>query len=333
MHHSAKRLLIVAVLICAMFCVCDSLFYLQTPIDTLAIKENVVGENGVWLRYLWYRGKHNESEWQEMLKRLKNHKIRYAYFHVLDVKKNGRLAYHQLKEARQITERMHAACPETLCLPWIYIPSDFGRKDGVSLSDAQTRLNMHSEAKWLIDECGFDGIHWDYEFAPDGDTHFVQFLQESRKSIPAHKHLSIASPMSYPFTLWGWSDEYFKKVAPHVDQIAVMSYDSYLYEPRAYSALVARQVINVSQDMAAVNPDGKVIIGLPTYRNKTLAHLPFSENLGTALRGLAQGLKTKRFLDRETNNAKTNNVEGAAIFADYTTNPSDWNLFDRALKK
>ncbi|MBK7836532.1 MAG: hypothetical protein IPJ49_02325 [Candidatus Obscuribacter sp.] len=167
-------------------------------------------------------------------------------------------------------------------------------------------------------------------------------MSESRKQISRDKHLSIATPMSYPMTLYGWNDSYFKDVAPFVDQIAVMSYDSFLYMPRAYANLVSRQVRHVSKDVAATNKDCKVIIGLPTYEDVTFAHQAFCESLANGLRGLELGLKSaKQSTKQSTNlnakqNAKqdtTDNVEGIALFADYTTDEAEWQLFDQCIKK
>ena len=52
---------------------------------------------------------------------------------------------------------------------------------------------------------------------------------EVRAALKPDKLLSVDTPMWYPFTLWGWSDDYFKEVAKRCDQICVMGYDSFLY--------------------------------------------------------------------------------------------------------
>ena len=306
-------------------CIVDSYIYQNAPIDDKFIAGSTAGKNGVWFRNYWYRGKYTEPDFEKMLERVKSHHLRYAYFHVLSVAKDGRLEYHHPKEAKKLTDKMHESCPNTLCLAWVFIPSDF-LSNGVDLGQAATKTNLHQEAKWLIDECGFDGVQWDYEFAPNNDKRFLTFLAESRKAIPTSKHLSIAAPMNYPLTLYGWSDDYFKEVAPFVDQVAVMSYDSYLWLPRMYGALVARQVKHVSQDVSQANPHCTVIIGLPTYKNTTLTHQPFCESLANSLRGIEQGLRDNK------KSAEKSNIDGIALFADYTTDEKDWKLFDSTIK-
>lgn len=326
-----KRTLLV-ILGILVFCLIDALVYESKPIDGRFIKAAMPCQNGAWLRYYWYRGKHGEQEWLAMLERLNLHKIRYAYFHVLGVNPDGRLAYHQPKEAKQITSRVHQHCPNTLCIAWVYVPSDYGR-EGVNLSQPATREALHAEAKWLIEECGFDGVQWDYEFAPNGDTRFLNFLSESRARIPRDKLLSVATPMSYPMTLYGWNDAYFKEVAPYVDQLAVMSYDSFLYLPRAYGGLVARQVVNVAKDVEQTNPDCKVIIGLPTYEDRTLAHQSACESFANSLRGFEQGLRDYASVKTGDKQKGPENLEGVAIFADYTMDDDEWKLFDQAVRK
>lgn len=309
-----------AALAIVLACLTDSYFYQLSPVNGEQICKNTGGKNGVWFRYLWYRGKYSEQEFEAMLNRINEHKIRYAYFHVLSVAVDGKLQYHNANEAKKLTTAMHRRCPNALCLAWVFVPSDFMSK-GVDLGKIETRKNMHQEAKWLIDECGFDGVQWDYEFAPNNDKRFLTFLSESRESIPRDKHLSIAAPMNYPLTLYGWSDSYFQAVAPYVDQVAVMSYDSYLWWPRVYGALVARQVMHASADVSAANPHCTVMIGLPTYKNTTLTHQPFCESFANSLRGVEQGLQEKK-----------SNIDGIALFADYTTDAEDWKLFDSTIK-
>lgn len=316
------------VLLASLAILLDSFDFESKQIEPKIFRQYSAGNNGLWLRYWWYRGKHSENDWVAMLKRLNDHKIRYAYFHVLGIKPDGHLEYHQPEEAKKITARVHASCPQTLCLAWVYIPSDFARK-GVDLSKAEVRRNLHAEADWLINECGFDGVQWDYEFAPNDDRRLITFLKESRERIARPKHLSIATPMSYPGTLWGWNDAYFKETATLVDQIAVMSYDSFLWAPRWYGNLVARQVTNVSSAAREANKNCTVIIGVPTYEDRTLAHQSFCESLGNSLRGVQQGLK-KSAAGRDST-AGQRVIEGVALFADYTTDGDEWKTFDETM--
>lgn len=276
-------------------------------------------ENGLWLRYWWYRGKHSESEKIAMIERLRKHQVRFAYFHVLGAKSDGRLQYHELANAVSLTDRLHAKLPEVKVLAWVYVGSSKLNGD-VDLSQQNVRANLVQEAEWLVNECGFDGVQWDYEFAPNGYPGLLSLLKETRAALKG-KIVSVATPMWYPGVLWGWSDDYFRQVCEDSDQVAVMCYDSYLYLPRAYAWLVAQQVVQITKDAAASHSNCRVIFGLPSYEDVTLAHHKPVESLENALRGVSQGLSDP--------NSKNQTFAGIALFADYTTDENEWLLYDR----
>ncbi len=253
-----------------------------------------------------------------MLERLRANQIQYAYFHVLTTKSDGTLKLHKLENARKITAAVHSGAPNTKAIAWIYVGS-YPQKDGVDLSKAEVRRSLVKEALWLTNECGFDGVQWDYEFCADGDPGLLQLLDETRAALKPDQIISVATPMWYPCTLWGWNDSYFKAVSQKCDQICVMCYDSYLYWPRAYAWLLSQQVVHVSRAVADGGPNCKVLFGLPTYEDVTLAHNHSSESFANSLRGVRDGLS-----DAGTVHS---NIDGIALFADYTTDAAEWKLY------
>ncbi|PZM85501.1 MAG: hypothetical protein DKT66_04790 [Candidatus Melainabacteria bacterium] len=272
-------------------------------------------KNGIWLRYLWYAGKHSPTEFANMYKQLATSQMRYAYFHVLTTKSDGRLKLRNEQGAKALTKGVKKNAPNTRAIAWVYVGSV-----EVDLDNPKVRKALVDEFRWLVDECGFDGVQVDYEFALNGAQGLLRLLEEARQGLPKDRLLSVATPMWYPGILWGWSDDYFQEVAKRCDQIAVMSYDSYLYIPRVYVWLVAQQAIHITADCAKANPACKVILGLPTYDNQTLSHHPYSESLKNALRGVQIGLADK--------NAKPDAFEGIAMFADYTTDDREWGQYE-----
>lgn len=271
------------------------------------------GNNGLWLRYYWYAGKHNDADFEAMIHRLTDNQIRYAYFHVLNAKSDGHLRVRKLAEAQKITRIVHERAPGTKPIAWLYIGSA-ARDGGVDLTKPQVRKNLVDEALWLTGPCAFDGVQWDYEFAADNGEGLLKLLEETRAALPKNKMVSAATPMWYPGTLWGWSDDYFKKICRHCDQVALMCYDSYLYLPRAYVWLVAEQAKHATDDCAGTNC--KVILGLPTYEDVTLAHHAHVESLENALRGVSIGLSDSA--------SRKMAFDGIALFADYTTDENEW---------
>lgn len=273
------------------------------------------GKNGIWLRYLWYTGKHTPEEYSEMYERLATRQLQFAYFHVLTTNPDGGLQLRDRRRARNLTHEMHKRAPDTRAIAWVYIGSA-----QVNLDNPEVRKQLVEEFRWLVKDCGFDGIQVDYEFAICGSQGLLRLLEETRQMLPKEGLLSVATPMWYPGILWGWSDEYFQEVARRCDQIAVMCYDSYLYLPRAYVWLVSQQALHVTTDCAKANPACKVVLGLPTYDNQTLSHHPYCESLKNALRGVQQGLADKK--------ATPEAFEGIAMFADYTTDDREWSQYE-----
>jgi len=284
--------------------------------------------NGIWLRYLWYFGKKSPEEKDELVERLSENQIEYAYFHVRSTDSHGNLLFKYEKPGSELVELLHRRLPKLRVVAWLYVPSNFGRV-GVDLENKNSRANLVASCKWLTDRCGFDGVQIDYEFFPNTDKMFPQLLDETRAALGPEKLISVATPMWYPGALWGWDAEHFSTVSAHCDQIAVMGYDSWLYHPRAYVWLMEQQAIQVTRAVstaASVN-DLKhrcsVIIGIPVYDTDkgTPAHMTYSENLVTALKGIRHGLKSP--------DAVPAVFEGVAPFAEYTMDEDEWKQYRR----
>lgn len=243
------------------------------------------GKNGLWLRYLWYFGKHSQEDADAMIRRLHEDQIAYAYFHVRSTNSDGILKFRYPENAIRLNGLIHERLPGVKSIAWVYVPSKYGQ-EGVDLSNATTRANLIKEALWLTRECGFDGIQWDYELFPCGEPNFSNFLDQTRKVLGQDCLISVATPMWYPGVLWGWTDGYFTEIAGHCDQIAVMCYDSFFYLPRAYTWLVSQQAIHVTIAVAKAGGDCKVIFGVPVYDGGTLGHITHSENIFTSITDL-----------------------------------------------
>lgn len=281
------------------------------------------GQNGLWLRYSWYFGEMGNDEVVGLAKRLRQRQIGYAYFHVRDVTDEGKLRFRKPETARRLVEVMHREAPGVEVIAWVYAGNRRGLGK-VDLADPQVRENMVAEARWLLEECDFDGVQWDYEVCPDGDPYFLSLMRETREALPEGAILSTATPVWAPEPFvrrWGWNEEYFSQVAGTCDQVAVMCYDTGVYLPRVYVWLVRQQAIHVTRAVARGNPECGIILGVPTYAKGGRAHHPRAENLRLALKGVREGLAS--------GGADTSVFEGIAPFADYTTDPAEWQTYDR----
>jgi Glycosyl hydrolases family 18 len=282
------------------------------------------GDNGLWLRYTWYFGEHSDADVRRLARDLQQRQIRYAYVHVRDITREGRLHFGYGDTARRLVRALHRDAPAVRLLAWVYAGNRRGQAS-VDLSDRDVRRAMVGEAVWLTRECGFDGIQWDYEVSPSGDADYVLLMQETRAALSQGKIVSAAVPMWVPWPLrrvtGGWSEGDFARMAAASDQLAVMCYDSGLALPRLYVELVRLQARHVTRAVARGGPACRVLLGLPTYGKGCRAHHAWAENVRLALKGVREGLADPR--------ARPATLSGVALFADYTTEPAEWRSYER----
>ena len=297
-----RRLLVVLGIIFSLL-VAD---YWAYPYGTeLSGRSHNKGENGLWLRYTWYFGERSEMEIAVLASSLRRRGIRYAYFHVRYITKTGSLEFRKPMWGEMVTKTIGMVSPGVVPVAWIYVDGS------VDLANPDVRKKMVGEAEWLVGRCGFKGIQWDYEPCPSGDAGFLALLEETRSALP-NAHLSVASPVWYPWPLTGlgWTEDYFHEVGKRCDQIAVMCYDTGFYTPRSYAWLVRGQADRLPKAAAPA----QVILGLPTYGPGFRSHNPRAENLRIALKAVRDG----------------SSVAGIALFADYTTDDEEWAWYDKA---
>lgn len=259
------------------------------------------GENGLWLRYTWYFGNYTPSQAAELIARLRHEQIRYAYFHVRFIRKDGSLKFHYPKSA-SLTEAVRNAGIKPIA--WIYVDGS------VQLGNLEVRKRMVEEARWLVETCGFEGVQWDVEPCPDGSQSFLWLLEDTKKAMP-HAFVSVAAPTWFPWPIskQGWSEGYFAEVGKRCDQIAIMCYDTAFVLPRSYAWLVEQQAERIPTATKC-----QVLLGLATYLDGGRSHNPRAENLWMGLHAARES---------------SGKFAGIALFADYTTDAAEWRLYDR----
>ena len=94
-------------------------------------------------------------------------------------------------------------------------------------------------------------------------------------------------PLMLPGT--EWSRAYKQNVALLSDQMAVMSYHSWLTSANDYEQWMAYQVSTFAEAVSALGEGTTVMIGVPTYDAELPAHDPDVENVVTALNGCGPG--------------------------------------------
>lgn len=283
-----------------------------------------IGQNGLWVQDDFYDGDCTQADIHALARRLKAEDVRFAYFEVRGVTRPGNLEDRREASARRLNADMKEEAPSVVRLAWVYIGNSRGEGE-VDLADPAVRREIVREAVWLVRDCGFDGIQWDYEICGDGDKPFLALLDETRSALPPAAMISVCSPVwawSPICSLgFGWSDAYFTQVASRCDQICVMAYDTAMPSPRGYVWLVHQQVVHVGRDAETSRTGCRILIGVPTYPDRTPAHDPHSENLRLALIGVRDGLADSR--------TARGPIVGVTLFADYTTTQQDWKTYGR----
>jgi spore germination protein YaaH len=201
-------------------------------------------------------------------------------------------------------------------------PLDLGQED--------VRAQVVSSARRFMD-LGYDGVHYDIEPIWAGDDDFLSLLEATSRAAHAEgKVVSIAAeelplfvgadraiglfiPRYHPWTL-----DYYRRVAAHVDQLAVMTYDSAVPTAHLYQRFVAR---NTRLLAAALQDDVQLLIGVPSYADWNIGHWP-GERPANALHGLRRGLA-------RVGEDRRGRV-GWALYAEWTTDPSEWTELSEA---
>lgn len=165
--------------------------YLLYPLAPIGGRSFNRGQNATWERDTWYRGLEQQPI-ESLARRLKSQEVRDVFFHARFIQKDGSLRFRTPESARRLTSQMKIAAPTVRCIAWVYVGNERGLT-GVDISQPQVRARMVGEAVWLVQECGFDGVQWDYEICEDGNPSLLLLLRETRAALPHGKLLSVAT--------------------------------------------------------------------------------------------------------------------------------------------
>ncbi|NIN70180.1 MAG: hypothetical protein GTO63_36990, partial [Anaerolineae bacterium] len=215
----------------------------------LSKKYHTQGQNALWMAHHWVGEEHTPQEYLDLALHLKQHDITDAFFHVGPLNPDGTIDQARYPYAAQLIHNVKRYFPELRIQAWV---GQVERKGGgpLDLSDEQVRANIVSTAAGLLD-LGFDGIHYNIEPVYSGDDHFIDLLRSTKQMAGASDNvLSVASDELEP--CWGaervvrifanqagfWNRAYYLEVAAHVDQMAVMMYDTALPADWLFGTLV-----------------------------------------------------------------------------------------------
>lgn len=283
--------------------------------------------NAAWLEHRWLERPHPEEEMEELLRKLRERGIAYAYPHVIPFDAAGRLPPHDREQMRAFLAAARRAAPDLRVLPWIG-----GLRKGwkrqrpgtVELADLAQRQLMVAEARGLVDE-GFDGVHVNIEPIDDGNDEFLALLRALRTAVGPGRVLSVAAIRPAPVGLprapnFAWSPGYYARVAATVDQLVIMAYDTAIPTPALYRRYVRWATRSVAGALDASGAEARVLMGVPTYEDWGLMHRRGVETPRNALVGVVAGLRGL---------GAGGTFEGVALYAEWTTGEEDWAAYER----
>jgi hypothetical protein len=283
------------------------------------------GSNGIWIAHGWlgaddwfiqnaktnqfqkYRGGENLRSVAEKLRR--NH-ITDVFPHLCPAEPNGALPATDPQQVEKFLDTFKGF----RVLPWV------GGPNGTSVRtfDPKWRVAFAVNVReLLIRHPRFAGVHLNVEPLPSGDHDFLLLLEELRRSLPSDKILSVAAypPPTrwHPFPDVHWNESYFREVARHTDQLAVMMYDAGQRLPKSYEKLMA----DWTREVFLWSEGKPVLLGVPTYDDVGVGyHDPRVENLTSGLRGIHRALSEQK--------STSSNYQGVAIYCDWETSDAEW---------
>lgn len=284
------------------------------------------GKDAIWLGHAWVDGRKSDADIAALAKQLTDTGIRDLYVHTGPLEHDGTLPLAKVSpKARWFTAAVHKAMPKIRVQAWlgdVLLPE---KNPGMDIDDAEVRSRVTTTSEQVLDQ-GFDGIHFDLEPIRSGSKGFLALLDQvhamtSKRGVP----LSVAAAQLNPapglngvlagvsgMSKW-WSKSYFRDVASRVEQIAVMSYDTWMPLESLYGGYLVQQT-----EMALeVTPDHvDLLMGLPFYWEDNFSHRGSAETVEAAVRGAQLGLG-----DSGRKNF------GLALYVDFAATPDHWTAY------
>lgn len=281
------------------------------------------GHDALWLGHAWVDGRKTVDDVKKLATRLRKTGIKDVYVHSGPFDSDGALPGSKHPNAGNFLKWWRAELPEVRVSAWL------GQKvDGIlDLDDPAARQRVLDGVR-AITALGFNGVHYNFEPIGSGDTDFLDLLTRTR-AIVGNRLISTSTPQLEPFPMTRlaaravighdkyWSHDYFRQVVALTDQVAIMTYDSYLPFKTVYGGYVVRQS---TLALELVPEEKTVLIGAPAYHDHGTPWRDDAETVATAAQGArlaltAHGASRERF--------------GLALYVDFAATQKDWEEYDQ----
>lgn len=278
--------------------------------------------NAVWLGHEWVDEFKSEAEIKDLVEKLQWAEMDTVFLHSGPLDENGAVSSDLYPYARRFLRVAKNFEPEIEYQAWL------GQvRSKIYLEQEAVRQNVAQTAVKMVEEVGFDGIHFDVEPIWDEDMEFVDVLKRTREALPEAK-ISVAMAEFIPKLLINLTDERkewenyntevnYKNVAEYADQIVVMVYDTGLKRESFYRFLMREQVIWLTNLLKG----RELFVGVPAYDDETRDSDAKVENLENALIGVTNGLNNWR--------SRKKNFAGVAIYAFWEISDEEWEVYDK----
>ncbi|MGW6965258.1 hypothetical protein ACWGET_14555 [Streptomyces zaomyceticus] len=284
-------------------------------------------KDAVWLGHAWVDGRKKDADLAAFAARIKGTGIRDLYVHTGPLEHDGTLPAARYPRAKWLIEAVHRTMPGIRVQAWLGDVLVTEGTGGLRLDKAESRAAVVTSARQILN-VGFDGVHFDLEPLLSDDTDYLSLLDDLREltrvrraqlSIAAHQIDPLPGAHSVNGALSGrekwWSQEFFGQVARRVDQIAVMSYDTWMPLESLYGGYVAQQT-SLALEVTPESTD--LLMGLPFFHEDDLGHHENAETVEAAVRGVRLGLgRTDPGRERF----------GVALYVDFAAEEGDWAAY------
>lgn len=285
-------------------------------------------KNAIWLGHKWVGERIEDTEYSLLCAKLRNGKMTDVFAHAGPLDEKGNIEYKKYHYAKEFLVQVKACDPELRIQAWV---GQVEVKGGgiIDISRKEIRDSVIETSEILL-QLGFDGIHYNIEPIFSGDENMIDLLKRTHSITKANgKILSIATDEIEPFPFADklirifarragfWTKDYYSQVANHVDQIAVMMYDTAIPFAWLYGYVVKWQVEKITTLL-----DGKVLLffGVPTYEEERWSFHASAENMFSGIRGISMGIE-------EIPLSVLQDKFGIAIYSEWTTDDLEWKTF------
>ncbi|MFH8577665.1 glycoside hydrolase family 18 protein [Streptomyces zaomyceticus] len=284
-------------------------------------------KDAIWLGHAWVDGRKKDADLAAFAARIKGTGIRDLYVHAGPLEHDGTLPAARYPRAKWLIDAVHRTMPGIRVQAWLGDVLVTEGTDGLRLDRAESRAAVVTSARQILN-VGFDGVHFDLEPLLSDDADYLSLLDDLREltrvrraqlSIAAHQIDPLPGAHSVNGALSGrekwWSQEFFGQVARRVDQIAVMSYDTWMPLESLYGGYVAQQT-SLALEVTPESTD--LLMGLPFFHEDDLGHHENAETVEAAVRGVRLGLgRTDPGRERF----------GVALYVDFAAEEGDWAAY------